>query len=417
MIKTEEKEICDPKVSILCITYNHKNYIKEAVDSFLMQKTDFEFEILIHDDASTDNTQNIIKKYERKYPNIIKVIYQKENQYSKGIKPLWEFLYPKALGKYIAFCEGDDCWIDTLKLQKQVDLLETNTDFKFVFHKSKQISYEPLENKFIGEYSSKTTKIPFENILLRTKGMIPTSSCIISKNAFDMTYKFMSENKYLTQGDIYMQYISAFNKGALYIDEIMSVYRYRTNESWTKKYYNDSDFKTNVLFYKLKSFVALKNFMNIEDSILSSIFINYLFQLRLHLFKINSKDLKQIDLICKDLVLKTLKDYNLLNSSVILFSASSNTKWIIEKFKNILNIQYILDSDISKHGKLFYDYRIKHVSNVNIDLPILFTLFGREYELENINLNILNHKNHKTIHVKLKNFEKTYNQIQKILLL
>ncbi|OCL87499.1 putative glycosyltransferase EpsE [Aliarcobacter thereius] len=405
-----------PLVSILCITYNHENYIEDAIKGFLIQETNFEFEILIHDDASTDNTQNIIKKYEKEYPNIIKVIYQKENQYSKGIKPLWEFLYPKTLGKYIAFCEGDDFWVDNLKLQKQVDLLEKNPDFKLVFHKSKRISNEPLENKIIGEYSSKTTKIPFQNILLRTKGMIPTASCVISRNAFDMTYKFMSENKYLLQGDIYMQYISAFSKGALYINEMMSIYRYRIQGSWTNKHNMNSNFKENVLFCKLKSFIALKKVLNLKNSnILSSIFVKYLFKLNFQISTTTSQNNNPIEQICKDLFLETIKANNISNNPVILFGASSLTKWTIQNFKNILNIQYILDSDISKHNLEFCEYKIQHISKVDINSPILFTLYGREYELEDINLNILHPQNNKIIYLKIEDIEKIYNQIQKLI--
>ena len=103
------------KVSICCITYNHEDYIADAIESFLMQETDFKYEILIHDDASTDKTADIIRSYELKYPEIIKPIYQTVNQYSKNTKILPTFLYPKAKGKYIALCEGDDYWIDPLK--------------------------------------------------------------------------------------------------------------------------------------------------------------------------------------------------------------------------------------------------------------------------------------------------------------
>lgn len=100
-------------VSINCITYNQEEYIAKAIDSFLMQKTDFKYEILIHDDASTDNTANIIREYQEKYPDIIKPIYQKENQYSQGIKRVdYKFNYSRANGKYIAICEGDDYWTD-----------------------------------------------------------------------------------------------------------------------------------------------------------------------------------------------------------------------------------------------------------------------------------------------------------------
>ena len=110
-----------PIVSICCITLHHEKYIRDAIEGFLMQKTSFPIEILIHDDASTDDTANIIREYEEKFPNIIKPIYQTENQYSKGISISATYQFPRALGKYIALCEGDDYWTDPLKLQKQVD--------------------------------------------------------------------------------------------------------------------------------------------------------------------------------------------------------------------------------------------------------------------------------------------------------
>lgn len=122
-----------PLVSISCITYNQANYIREAIEGFLMQKTTFPFEIIIHDDASTDGTDQIIREYELKYPNLIFPVYQKENQWSKGIKRiLITFVFPICKGKYIAFCEGDDYWTDPFKLQKQVDFLESNTDYGLV---------------------------------------------------------------------------------------------------------------------------------------------------------------------------------------------------------------------------------------------------------------------------------------------
>jgi glycosyltransferase involved in cell wall biosynthesis len=116
-------------VSISCITYNHAPFIRQCLDGFLMQKTNFDFEILVHDDASTDGTDAIIREYELKHPNLFRVIYQSENQYSKGVKAVNpSFNYPRARGKYIALCEGDDYWTDPLKLQKQVDIFEKYPD-------------------------------------------------------------------------------------------------------------------------------------------------------------------------------------------------------------------------------------------------------------------------------------------------
>jgi glycosyltransferase involved in cell wall biosynthesis len=112
-------------VSICCITYNHEKYIRDCLDGFLMQKTDFPFEILIFDDASTDNTQSIIKEYAEKNSNIITFL-QTENQWVNRRYGFFDWLLPNAKGKYIALCEGDDYWLDQYKLQKQFDLLNLN---------------------------------------------------------------------------------------------------------------------------------------------------------------------------------------------------------------------------------------------------------------------------------------------------
>lgn len=119
-----------PLVSICSITYNHKPYIRQCLDSLLLQKTNFIYEIIINDDCSTDGTTEIIKEYASKYPNLIHPIFHDENQYSKGVRGMFaKFCFPKARGKYIAMCEGDDYWTDPLKLQKQVDFLESNPEY------------------------------------------------------------------------------------------------------------------------------------------------------------------------------------------------------------------------------------------------------------------------------------------------
>lgn len=121
-------------VSIHCLAFNHAKYIRKTLEGFISQQTNFRYEVLIHDDASTDGTQDIIKEYEKKYPDIIKPIYQKENQFSKKIGILPSFNLPRAKGKYIAFCEGDDYWFDPHKLQKQVDILEQHPECSLCTH-------------------------------------------------------------------------------------------------------------------------------------------------------------------------------------------------------------------------------------------------------------------------------------------
>lgn len=130
MIVDKKKEIL---VSIICIAYNHEKYIRFALNGFLMQKTNFKYEILVHDDASTDNTAMILKEYQDKYPDLIHVVYQKENQHSKGNSPIM-ILLEQARGKYLAFCEGDDYWIDDKKLQRQVDFLINNIEYGAIYH-------------------------------------------------------------------------------------------------------------------------------------------------------------------------------------------------------------------------------------------------------------------------------------------
>ena len=147
----QSKNTSQPTVSICCQTFNHAGFLKQCLESFLMQKTTFAFEVLIHDDASTDGTVNIIKEFAEKYPAIIKPLYQTENQYSKGIKPLTIFNLPRAKGTYIALCEGDDYWTDPYKLQKQVDILEAHKEYSASFHETEQRLEDGSKGKIYGK--------------------------------------------------------------------------------------------------------------------------------------------------------------------------------------------------------------------------------------------------------------------------
>ncbi len=131
-LKINEEDIL---VSVICTVYNHEKYLKKCLDGFIMQKTDFRFEVLINEDASTDGSSDILHEYQKKEPNLFNVIYQQENQYSKNARIYSDILYPKVKGRYIAFCEGDDYWTDENKLQKQVDALRNNQNCKICIHK------------------------------------------------------------------------------------------------------------------------------------------------------------------------------------------------------------------------------------------------------------------------------------------
>ena len=121
------------KVSIICSVFNHGKYIRRCLEGFVSQKTNFNYEVLIHDDASTDNSAQVIREFEEKYPEIIKPIYQTENQFSKKIPINITYQFPRVKGKYIAICEGDDYWVDEYKLQKQVDYMDAHPDCTFCF--------------------------------------------------------------------------------------------------------------------------------------------------------------------------------------------------------------------------------------------------------------------------------------------
>lgn len=124
----------EPIVSIKCKTYNHEQYIERAIDSFLAQETCFPFEIVVYDDASTDSTPDIIKRYEKKYPNIMRPLYGKENMYSKRDGSLEKEINKNIRGKYVALCEGDDYWCDGNKLQKQFDFMEDHEECSMCVH-------------------------------------------------------------------------------------------------------------------------------------------------------------------------------------------------------------------------------------------------------------------------------------------
>lgn len=191
-----DKNTC-PTVSIICNTYNHQSFITDALEGFLMQRTTFPVEILIHDDASTDGTVEIIKDYHEKHPALIFPIFQKENQYEKGIS-VGQINRSRSRGRYIAFCEGDDYWTDPLKLQKQVDFLEGHPE------------YSVCVGGFVRLYQSTKQKIS------RTKRIKPNDNGL---NGYTFT---LNDKRCL---DL-MQPLTSLQKNSIQ-DVEFSAYRYR----------------------------------------------------------------------------------------------------------------------------------------------------------------------------------------------
>ena len=200
----------DPLVSISCITYNHINYIEQCLDGFLEQETDYPFEILIHDDCSTDGTTEIIQKYSTKYPDIIKPMYETENQYQQG-KPagslIWNF--PRAQGKYIALCEGDDYWIDENKLQIQVDFLERNPEYTMCFHNAEVLNEIP-DTEVSSIYGAEDRD--YESTELYKKWIVPTASIVLRRKCLE--YPIIEREKFWAGDVIVIQ--SAVHQGKVY---------------------------------------------------------------------------------------------------------------------------------------------------------------------------------------------------------
>lgn len=294
IMKNWQGDLDQPLVSICCITYNHEPYIEEALQGFLMQQTDFPFEILIHDDASTDNTAAIIRQYYANYPDIIKPIFQTDNQYSKGLRMNPVFNFPRAKGRYIALCEGDDFWINAYKLAKQVSEMTKYPDVGMSFH----AAYEQVEENrigLLGQAANTTSVVSLSQIILSGGGGCPTSSIMAKKNAWaNLPEWFYKETPV---GDFYLQILASQQGGALYILEAMCVYRRDSLNSWSVSMKTNPDKKINHLHRHYTCLKALNKRLNYQYADeLHTIFRYYVMRI---LRDSNIPKKKRVALYCK----------------------------------------------------------------------------------------------------------------------
>ena len=253
----------NPFVSICCLTYNHESYIRQCLDGFVMQKTKFPIEILIHDDASTDGTQDIIREYEAKYPNIIKPIYQKENQYSKGVKVSLVYNYSRAKGKYIALCEGDDYWTDPYKLQKQVDFLESHPNYVMCSHRFDQYYEDRHRLEKEKDDTFQGADYDLQN-LIGGKWFTQTLTVMYRRSALDLK----RYERYGMSMDIILFYeLLKHGKGYCF-PEAMGVYRYHNGGVWSEVSQNQR---------RLVEFKARLAIYNVEQSDMAAMFLLYQF--------------------------------------------------------------------------------------------------------------------------------------------
>ncbi|MFD0701801.1 glycosyltransferase [Myroides pelagicus] len=207
-------------VTISCVTFNHAEYIGKCLEGIMNQQCNFKFEVLIHDDASSDDTQKIIREYHEMYPLIIKPILQSKNQYSQGISPSVSFNFSRAKGKYIAICEGDDYWTDTLKLQKQVDFLESNPDYNLVYTDAQYYTQKTGNLEL-----QRTQQIEgFEDLLVKNR-IFTLTVCLRKSLLEEYLQTDYLDLKGLPFGD-YSIWLFAATRGKLkYMPFISSVYR------------------------------------------------------------------------------------------------------------------------------------------------------------------------------------------------
>lgn len=234
----------DVILTVICITYNQEKFIRDALDSFLMQKTKYKFQVYIHDDASTDKTKEIIMSYAQKYPNYIIPFFEEENVHSKGLKVLTDIMFPKIKTKYFCICEGDDYWTDESRIENTISFLEKNDEYDAVTHRVKYYDYSnKMDIGFSNESLVEHNYSLVEGILLKshTTGWVFRTD--FYKKEVDKKFVFL---KSLTHYK--MSLFASFCGKTRYLPECYSIWRRGIPGSWTNRNIN-GDKNQKINFY------------------------------------------------------------------------------------------------------------------------------------------------------------------------
>ena len=258
-------------VSIHCLVYNHEPFIRQCLEGFVMQKTNFPFEAIVHEDASTDGSAAIIREYAEKYPDIIKPIFETENQYSKHDDSIARVMHVHMRGKYIAWCEGDDYWIDPLKLQKQVDFLESHPDYGMCYTNFNL--YKQEQNKmFFNVFDSFPEQFPNEyslsDFILRTGFMCPPSWLYRKElyNSFKPGIRSLDVSFLLFAHFLYETKLH-------YIHDVTAVYRYHDGSvSHVKDYKSQYKRRKSILESQIYLIDTYKLDLSLKDCCLHSFY-------------------------------------------------------------------------------------------------------------------------------------------------
>lgn len=286
--KTANTNATEPQimVSVCCLVYNHEPFLRECFEGFVMQKTTFPIEILVHDDASTDHSTDIIREYTAKYPDLFKPIYQTENQYTKGVSILAKYQFPRAKGKYIAICEGDDYWTDPLKLQKQVEFLEVNPEFSLCFHGRDVIKNEVLEhdesviendvweiNEAMHHY------VPTQTVLFRNYPNIIPRKCKSLDVTLWMSLSRFGKFKYLNfNGAVYRIHDGGMWSGSSALDNYNRSINARTSCFWHMRGINRKGFARiigNWLVWRFELLWSQKKYLHASNDAIKIVFYSF----------------------------------------------------------------------------------------------------------------------------------------------
>lgn len=329
-----EREDLQPLISVCMIAYNHDSYIREAIEGVLAQKTSFDIEIIIHDDASDDKTAEIIKEYERNYPSVIRAVFQTSNQYSKGVDIFRKFIYPKCRGKYIAFCECDDYWCDELKLERQARYLEQHDKCMAVFHNCYIVDENNNEIvDYKGPYKVRK-EVDYDSVKLAITNDYPgqTASVMARASIYNLSEKLLLEFEKLRINGDKKTLILAVSKGYIHVlPERMSTHRvvYNDGDSWTA-----SNYGKNLSGFVLRANLDLRKFAKNNPRVIS--FPNYYYVFH-----------SSVAVLVKGLRACSIEDKRILHSVVEEFGG-----WIY--FLSYMTLMGVIGIPLMLYGKIAF---------------------------------------------------------------
>lgn len=352
-----EKKNDDIMVTIWCVTYNHAPYIEDTFKGFINQKTNFRYEVVVFDDASTDGTSDIVRKYAREYPELICAYIAKTNTYgNENSRNLIESLNEQAFhGKYIAWCEGDDFWSDPYKLQLQIDYLNDHPECSLCGHASKWIDYE--KNM---EYSyhpfDRDKDLTDAEVILQPTGNISTASLVMRRESG------LYENDFprADVGDIVAQ-LHALTKGKIhYIDREMSVYRYHHAGSWGARQASNLSNRINHAVNICRFLIEYDIYTHEKyHDLIKRKWCGYWYSLALDYKEVGWDEYHGI---CQDVTIKSQNEYDKINigrlellRNTVLYKQGQLGQEDIEKISSKRSVLIFGTGDYSKYAEILLE--------------------------------------------------------------